>query len=98
MVLRAAIKLAHRSADVVDDGQLGVGIANAQHSVDGSVGDDRPVHITSRTVDADVVQGGETLAAEKIDCAQIENELMRHAGMPLDEMSERLAIRGVNVA
>jgi hypothetical protein len=49
-------------------------------------------------VDADVVQGRETLAVEEVDCAQIENELMRHASVALDEMSERLAIRSVNVA
>jgi hypothetical protein len=49
-------------------------------------------------MNADEVQGGETLAAEKVDGAEIENELMRRAGVSLDEMSKCLAIRGVDVA
>jgi len=65
VVLRAAIQPMHRSAEVVDDGQLGVAITYAQNPVHRSIADDHPVHLSPRTVDTDVKQGCETLAAEK---------------------------------
>jgi hypothetical protein len=98
VVLRAAIQPVHRSADVIDNGQLGFRIAYAQNPVYHPIPDDDPVHIPSRTVDADVVQGGETLAAEKVDFAQVEDELLRGACVPLDKASEGLAIGGVYIA
>ncbi len=98
MIFRAAVKLVHRSVEVVEDRHFGFGIADSQNPIHGSIRDDYPVHITSRTMNADVVQGGETLAAEKVDGAQIENKLMGLAGVPLDEMSQCLPIRGVDVA
>jgi hypothetical protein len=65
-VLRAAIELLRRSIEAVDNGQFGFGIADTQNSTHTSIADDCPVHITSRTVDADVMQGGEPLAPEKV--------------------------------
>ena len=56
------------------------------------------IQSTSRTVDTDVKQGCETLAAEKVDSAQVEDHLLRSAGVPCDEASEGLAIGGVYVA
>jgi uncharacterized Zn-binding protein involved in type VI secretion len=98
VVLRAAIQPMHRSAEVVDDGQLGVAITYAQNPVHRSIADDHPVHLSPRTVDTDVKQGCETLAAEKVDSAQVEDHLLRSAGVPCDEASEGLAIGGVYVA
>ena len=99
VVLRAAIQPMpmHRSAEVVDDGQLGVAITYAQNPVHRSIADDHPVHVSPRTVDTDVKQGCETLAAEKVDSAQVEDHLLRSAGVPCDEASEGLAIGGVYV-
>jgi hypothetical protein len=88
----------HRSAEVVDDGQLGVAITYAQNPVHRSIADDHPVHVSPRTVDTDVKQGCETLAAEKVDSAQVEDHLLRSAGVPCDEASEGLANGGVYVA
>jgi hypothetical protein len=48
-------------------------------------------------MNADEVQGGECLASEEVDDAQVENELMGHADPLLNEVSERLAIRGVDL-
>jgi hypothetical protein len=97
VVLRTAIKLGHCSAKVDGDGQFGFRIANAQYPSDRPTADEHPIHITSRTVDADVIQGGESLTAEKVNCADIDDELLGRARVPLDEIPERLAIRGVDV-
>jgi len=51
VVLRAAIQPVHRSAEVVDDGQLGVAIAYPQSPVHRSITDDHPVHVSSPAVD-----------------------------------------------
>jgi hypothetical protein len=48
-------------------------------------------------VNADEVQGGECLASEEVDDAQVEDELMGDADPLLNEVAERLAIRGVHV-
>ena len=98
LIPRAAIQPVDRNAEVMDNGQLGFRIAYPQNPVYRTIPDDHPVHIPARTVDADVVQSGETLAAEKVDLAQIDDELLRDAYVPLDEMSEGLTIGGINVA
>jgi hypothetical protein len=98
VVLRATIQPVHRSAKVIDNGQLALRIAYAQNPVYQTIPDDHPVHVPARTVDADVVQGGETLAVEKVDLTQIDDELLRDTYVPLDEASEGLTISGVYIA
>jgi hypothetical protein len=98
VVFRAAIQPVHRSAKVIDNGKLALRIAYAQNPVYHAIPDDHPVHVPARTVDADVVQGGETLAVEEVDLAQVDDELLRDAYVPLDEASEGLTISGVYFA
>ena len=98
VVLREPIQPAQRSVKVADDGQLGFGVTDAQNPVHISVADDDPVHIPSPTLDADVVQGGKALTAEKVESAQIEDELFRGARVALDEASKGLAVGRIDVA
>lgn len=82
---------------IPDDGQVGLNVTDAQNSLDNSVVDDRPVHIPSRALNTEVVQGGKTAAAEKVDSAQIEDELRGGARMALDEPAEGLTVGSVDV-
>lgn len=98
MILGAAIEFSYGSTEVVDDRQFAPRIADAGDSLHGAVADDRPFDVTSRAMDTNEVQRGECLASEEVDDTQIENELMRHADPLLNEVSECLAIRRVDVA
>jgi hypothetical protein len=97
-VLGTAIQLVQRSVDVVDDGQYSVGIADAQDPVHHPIAEDHPVDIPSRTLNADVVQGGEALTTEEVDAAQVQDELLRDTCMELDEAGKGLAVCGVHIA
>jgi hypothetical protein len=97
-VLGTAIQLVQRSVDVVDDGQYGVGIADAQDPVHDRITEDHPVDIPSRTLNADVVQGGESLTTEEVDSAQIQDKLLRDTCMEFDETGQGLAVCGVHIA
>lgn len=96
--LGAAIQPVERGAEVIDDRKLGLRIADAQNPVHNSVPHDHPVHVPSRTLNADVVERSEPLAAEEVDCAQIDNQLLRHARVMLDETSQSVAVGDVYVA
>jgi hypothetical protein len=97
VALGAAIELLHRRAEGIDDRQLAFGIADAGDSPNGSATDDRPFDVASRAMNPNEVQGGECLASEEVDDAEVEGELMGHPDPLLNEVSERMAIRGVDV-
>jgi hypothetical protein len=75
-VLGTTIELGERGIDAVGNGQLAVRIADAQDPVNHRIAEDDPVDIPSRAMNADVVQGGEALATEEVDCPQVQHELL----------------------
>jgi hypothetical protein len=48
-------------------------------------------------MNANEVQRGERLASEEVDDAEVEDELMGHPDPLLNEVAERMAVRGVDV-